>query len=217
MINNITSIPTVILAGGKSQRLLLNNQRKWQLDFGGQSLLDVVIHRLRQQTNTIIINGQAADSADLSATGLPLIYDESAQGNVSLNNVKGPIAGLIAAISWAKAKGHPWVATVPCDTPFFPDNLLATLSLQVNKHKTRAAIAQSKTQRHAVFGLWSIELFDQLISAVTHDNIRAIRKWAALCACTVNFPYIQRGDNTIDPFFNINTPKDYRQALHYLK
>lgn len=213
----MTSIPTVILAGGQSQRLRVDNQRKWQLDFGGQSLLDVVIQRLKQQTNTIIINTQTVNSALLSSTGLTIIDDEGAEGTLPSGVVKGPMAGLIAAMAWAKAKGHPWVATVPCDTPFFPDNLLVTLWLHASESQSNAAIAQSNAQQHAVFGLWSIGLFDQLISAVTHNKISAIRKWAALCACVVNFPCIKQGNNIIDPFFNINTPNDYQQALGYLK
>lgn len=209
-----TPIPTVILAGGQSLRLRLNGKRKWQLPFGQLSLLDYIIKRLSQQTDLIVMNIQYSDSKLLPPLKYPIIYDNTdTTGKIQ---IKGPLAGLISSLQWARENSYPWVATIPCDTPFFPDNLLSVLSSHVSEHSALAAIAQHNDQHHAVFGVWSTELYDKLISSVVHDNVRAIGKWAALHATAITFPSHQQNFYIIDPFFNINTLNDYQQALSYL-
>lgn len=214
-----TSIPIVIIAGGQSQRLQLDGKRKWQLPFGDQPLIDFIITRLQQQTNTIVINAPSADAHLLSNTGLPVIFDDQ---NLPASNdkegaFKGPLAGLLSALHWAKQHQRDWVATVACDTPFFPETLITDLLHNLETSGLLAATACCDSQNHAVFGLWSSRLHEPLLNALTQDKIRALRQWTRRCGATsVNFGAIEQGTAIIDPFFNINTADDYQQALEYL-
>jgi molybdopterin-guanine dinucleotide biosynthesis protein A len=204
-----TPIPVVILAGGQSNRLRVGNNLKWQLPFfrgyladenyyidsssnssfdhlfvdnnappvvyhkQSPTLLSFIIDRLKMQTNRIIINGPHIQNNDLETYNLPSITD-------LLPDFQGPLSGILTALHWAKKQYIPWVATVSCDTPFFPENLLQTLSDSIAngqpEHSLRtlsdrsvsceannkAAIAVYQQRTHPTFGLWSQELYEPL-------------------------------------------------------
>ncbi len=214
-------IPVVILAGGQSNRLKVNDKPKWQLPFDDtskasssdteQTLLSFIIKRLKLQTNHILINGPFTKTEALKQYDLPVIDD-------NLPNFQGPLSGILTALSWAKNHNTPWVATVSCDSPFFPSNLLETLARGLNTKQ--AAIAMHNTRTHPTFGLWSVTLYESLKHAIEVKHIRAVNRWALQYAQVVEFA-TQCTDQGIshewiDPFFNINTLADYHKALGHL-
>ena len=218
-------IPVVILAGGQSSRLKVDDKPKWQLPFCpastatapvaqpplNQTLLAFIISRLQKQTEHILINGPFTKYKGLDAYKLPLIDDH-------LPNFQGPLSGILAALTWAKHNDQPWIATVSCDSPFFPKDLLQGLVCGLNGGK--AAIATYNTRTHPTFGLWSSTLYESLKDAVEVEHIRAVNRWALLYASGVEFAKPRNShlatNEPIDPFFNINTIADYQQALDYL-
>lgn len=182
------------------------------------TLLAFIIDRLKIQTNCIVINGPYTHDNALEAYNLLVIAD-------LLPDFQGPLSGILTALHWAKKQGVPWVATVSCDTPFFPENLLQTLSnniLNDDEDSQKAAIAVYKQRTHPTFGLWSHELYEPLKHALEVDNNRAVNRWALQHAKKVNFGASDEreasswGAKKIDPFFNINTLHDYQEALNYL-
>lgn len=259
MKHNQTSIPVVILAGGQSNRLQIGDKLKWQLPFNSrhssdgnynldnfsdnslinnntsppicQTLLAFIIERLTIQTNCIVINGPFIENIVLKEYKLPIVADQ-------LPDFQGPLSGILTALHWAREQGISWVATVSCDTPFFPDNLLQSLSTcMLDDHrdsKNKAVIAIYKGRAHPTFGLWSVELYEPLKQAIEVDNSRGLNRWALQYAKTVEFkePHkfkespdvkelTQFKESTtrtkmIDPFFNINTLDDYKEALSHL-
>lgn len=212
-------IPVVILAGGQSHRLNINDKLKWQLPFVdtgkvsniNQTLLSFIIKRLTLQTNHILINGPFIKNAALDQYQLPVIDD-------SLPDFQGPLSGILTALSWAKSNHQPWVATVSCDSPFFPQHLLSTLS--ANLDGKQAAIAQYNSHTHPTFGLWSTTLYEPLKNAIDVEHVRAVNRWALQYCTTVEFTEQNNepagSSKPIDPFFNINTLEDYQQALSHL-
>ena len=203
------------------------------------TLLSFIIDRLKMQTNRIIINGPHLQNNALETYSLPIIAD-------LLSDFQGPLSGILTALHWAKKQNIPWVATVSCDTPFFPKNLLQTLSDNIpnghpdnplrtlsdhnvnNEANNQAAIAVYQQRTHPTFGLWSQELYEPLKRALTIDANRAVNRWALKHATKVNFEasteawvstrreQLFEGPSAIDPFFNINTLHDYQQALNHL-
>lgn len=211
-----SSIPTVILAGGHSQRLRINNHYKWQLAFGKATLLEYISEKLQHQTTNLVLNAPPPDAfsrlpAVIRDRFTAIIYDQ-------LPNYQGPLSGLYASLLWAQDQGYPQVATIACDTPFFPDNLLKRLAHALQDGNAKAAIACSKgngdneERSHPVFGLWSTTLITQLESDLA-KGIRAIGRWSAAFAQKVEFAYIHNNGTMIDPFFNINTQEEYQRAL----
>jgi len=199
------------------------------------TLLAFIIDRLTIQTNRIIINGPHTRSDAFEGYNVPIITD-------LLPDFQGPLSGILTALYWAKKNDTPWVATVSCDTPFFPANLLQILSTNTlnSKKNHAAAIAVFQQRTHPTFGLWSQKLYEPLKHALAVDNNRAVNRWALKYAEKVNFEAAEKlrtpvdlmasaeltvsgkkrvvlnDTKAIDPFFNINTLHDYHQALSYL-
>ncbi|MBK6298913.1 MAG: NTP transferase domain-containing protein [Sphingomonadales bacterium] len=107
------SIPTHedcrrIVAGGRSSRM---GQEKAFTMLAGRTLLEHVVGRLAPQVNEIVINANG-DASRFSATGLMVIPDVS-------HDIATPLAGLRAALRFARHHAFDGVLTVPSDAPFF--------------------------------------------------------------------------------------------------
>lgn len=241
MAQTLFSIPIVILAGGQSSRLKVDGNLKWQLPLPShyltagdhrstsslnrksasplipnkheETLLSFIITRLKKQTRHILINGPYRGNNALKEYDLPIIPDQ-------LPDFQGPLSGILTALHWAKEQHLAQVATVSCDTPFLPNNLLKSLSeclqdTQRDAHKI-AAIATHQGRTHPTIGLWPIELYEPLKKALEVDHIRAVNRWALQHAQKVEFDLSTIGLHKVDPFLNINTIDDYEKALSYL-
>ena len=113
----------------------------------------------------------------------------------------GPLAGLHAAVNWAKKAGYNAVITTPVDTPILPcdfvERLVATGA---------PAIAKCNDRLHFLHGLWSTALTEQLESAI-ECGLRSARDWAVECKA-VECKFDEQAG--LDPFFNVNTVDDLR-------
>ena len=194
-----TKLPGAIIAGGKSLRM--GGADKGLLPLAGRRVLDHVIDRLRTQCRPLSINANG-DPSRYSEFGLPVFPDP-------VPGQPGPLGGLLAALTWAKDLGSSMVLTVAADTPFFPDDLAERLSAAAG---TGICIAASPDETgniraHPVFGVWPVALRDQLARSLANGE-RRIGKWAedqgAHRAVFASAPF--------DPFFNINTPEDLKEA-----
>jgi molybdopterin-guanine dinucleotide biosynthesis protein A len=68
--------------------------------------------------------------------------------------------------------------------------------------------AASGGRTHPVFALWSVALASSLREALIVERLRKIDAWTARYrVATVDFP-----SEPYDPFFNVNTPEDLREA-----
>ncbi len=189
----------VILAGGLARRM--GGGDKALRRIGGRTLLALVAERLRPQVATLVLNANG-DPSRFSGYGLPVIAD-SVAGN------PGPLGGILAALDWVAAE-HPaagWIATVPCDTPFLPDDLVRRLhSARVTAGAT-LSIASSHGRAHPVVAVWPVTLRTALRAAVTIDGVRRVERFASGYEC-VRVAW----DEEPDPFININTETELATA-----
>ncbi len=135
----------VILAGGRGRRM--GGREKFALTLAGERLVDIAARRLAPQVGTIV----AASNRDVGG-GLAWCADIFA-GSM------GPLAGLHAACVWA-IKNLPEaraIASVPVDCPFFPLDLVSRLDAA-----GPPCFASDSERGHPIFGLWPLELTDQL-------------------------------------------------------
>lgn len=178
----------IILAGGQSRRM--GGGDKFLSDLGGRPVIAVVVDRLGCAA-AINANG---DPARLAAFGLPVIPD-------SLPDHPGPLAGVLAGMDWAAARGVPRIVTAAADTPFFPRDLAARLAVP----DAAIVMATHDGQDHPAFAVWDVALRDDLRAALLAGT-RRMRDWMdAHAAHRVEVP-------GRDPFFNINTPADLDAA-----
>ena len=186
---SVCDISILVLAGGGSKRFGSN---KALAELGDKPLVSHVIERLRPQTSgRIAIN--AKNGAEFAHLGVPIVSDGVWQG-------QGPLAGIRAALLWAKKAGAKQVVTTAVDLPLIPPDFIERLL------KAGApSIAMSGERRHPINGLWDCSQIGALDQYLQSSG-RSAHGWAEHCgAKTADFP-IQKG--ACDPFYNINTPDD---------
>lgn len=192
-----TTIPAVILAGGQATRM--GGGDKGLLPLQGGVLLDQVIARLTPQCGPLALNANG-DPARFRRFRLPVLPD-------GIPGQPGPLAGVLAAMDWAADLGADRVATVAADTPFFPRDLIVRLGALPGLVLAASAGPDHGQQLHPTFGLWPVALRSPLRDSLDRSE-RKVRLWAEQHGATA--VVFQHGG--ADPFFNVNTPMDLRQA-----
>ncbi|WP_281859512.1 molybdenum cofactor guanylyltransferase MobA [Litoreibacter halocynthiae] len=194
----------VILAGGQSRRM--GGGDKGLLMLGSETLLARVIARLEPQVAEVALNANG-DVTRFEPFGLPVIAD-------SIAEFPGPLAGVLAGMDWAAARGHSHIVTAAADTPFFPCDLVPRLMLAAESAPIALAATPDPERgmaRHPTFGLWPVDLRDDLRAALA-DGVRKVVAWTDKHGTAMaEFPA-----TPFDPFFNVNTPDDMARAEGFL-
>ena len=200
----MAKVAGVILAGGMSSRM--GGGDKSLKKIGQQTILQTVIDRIQPQVATLALNTNN-DPAQYSAYELPVISDR-------FEHRLGPLAGILSGMAWAQEKGFPFIVTVAGDSPFFPLNLVAQLTLNQVQNESSIVLAGTRDdkggiRRHPTFGLWSVDLRKDLQASLL-EGVRKIVLWTERHnSSEALFP-----SDHCDPFFNINTPEDLIMAQH---
>jgi molybdopterin-guanine dinucleotide biosynthesis protein A len=187
-------ITGVVLAGGLGRRMSDDGQGvdKGLQPFRGKPLVQHAIERLAPQVGTILLNANQNLDA-YRGFGWPVITD-------SLTGFAGPLAGLASAMQAART---PWVVTVPCDSPLFPDDLVARLAGAADTADARLAVVHTASGAQPVFLLAQTSLAPEL-QAFLATGRRKIDAWyGPLSPAVVTF-------DDEAAFQNINTRDDLR-------
>jgi molybdenum cofactor guanylyltransferase len=193
-------IAGVVLAGGRATRM--GGGDKTLLDLAGRPILAHVLDRLRPQVDALVLNANG-DPSRFAAFGFDVVPD-------SVEGFAGPLAGILAGMDWAAARGHDLLASAAGDTPFFPETLVAELRAAMEREGTPLAMAMTPDperglSRHPTFGLWSVSLRDDLRAALQAGQ-RKVIEWTEPRGCA---KAVFDGGY---PFFNVNTPADLARA-----
>lgn len=190
----------LVLAGGLARRM--GGGDKALIRIGEETILERALARFAPQCERVILNANG-DPARFSFFGLPVVPD-------SVAGFAGPLAGVLAGLDWAAehASDLAWVASVPGDCPFLPRDLLGRLHAAREEAGTALACARSGDWRHPVAALWPVALRDDLRHALVEEDLRKIEVWTARHGVAIaDWP-----TEPVDPFFNVNTPKDAAEA-----
>ncbi len=190
----------VLLAGGQSRRM--GGGDKSLNDLAGRPLLSHVVKRALPQVDTLILNANG-DPARFGEYSLPVVADTVA-------GFVGPLAGVLTGQEWARdnAPDAKWVVTMATDTPFFPADLVTRFKAAIKENSADMVMATSGGNRHPVFGMWPVELADDLRHALTIDGVRKVLHWTD----RFNLVQVDFSAHPYDPFFNVNRPQDLQQA-----
>lgn len=203
----------VILAGGLSRRMFGPEPGpgdKTLLPLGATTMLGHVISRFGPQVASLVLNANG-DPARFAAFGLPVVAD-------TIGGFVGPLAGVLAGLRWAGATqpAATHVVTVSADAPFLPEDLVARLMAAAAGQPHAIAMARSNGALHPVIAAWPVVHADHLEAALT-SGVRKVLLWTDEHGTVpVDFDHLVIGGETIDPFFNANTPAELEEARRLL-
>ena len=165
---NENNILGAILAGGKSKRM---GKDKLFLELNHIKLIDYTIKKVNKYLkDLIIITNQ--ESEFFNKNNLIAVKD-------CIEGQLGPLVGILTAMKWAKenSKKFSWIATFPCDTPFFPETVISKFIEESKKKESLMLCASSHGRKHNIFGLWSLDLYDKLYDDLVNNKIRKVQDW----------------------------------------
>lgn len=190
----------VILAGGRGSRM--GGVDKGLQNFRGMPMGMFTLMRLAPQVGEVMINANRNLSA-YESFGVPVWPD-------SIGDYAGPLAGFLTGLEHCETE---YLVTVPCDTPLFPQDLVARLGEALEREDAEIAMAAAReddgqVRSQPVFSLLKRELMESLVR-FTHGGGRKIDAWTAQHR-TVLVPFDREGDAPAG-FSNANTLAELHQ------
>ena len=192
-----------ILAGGQSKRM---GKDKSFLEINNKKLIEYSIDKVKKYLKDLIIVTNN-DNEFFLKNNLTVVKD-------CIEGQLGPLVGILTAMKWAKDnhRKYSWVATFPCDTPFFDENLVDKIMDCPKKSSKKLFFIKSGNKRHNIFGLWSMELKEILLKDID-NGIRKVEDWAN----KVGSEIIEINSDNDYNFLNINTKEDLEEAKKKIK
>jgi molybdopterin-guanine dinucleotide biosynthesis protein A len=170
---------------------------KGLVELKGSPMVAHVLARLAPQVGAVLVN--ANQNLDrYRALGYPVVPD-------AVGGFAGPLAGLHAGLSRA---GTDFVVTVPCDSPFLPEDLVARLAAALDRERAQLAVARTFDQPHPVFALVRRDVLPDLTAFLERGGRKIDAWYSGLEAIEVGF------DDEADAFRNINTADELSAAAN---
>jgi len=194
--NNILG---AILAGGQSKRM---GKDKLFLEFNNKKLIEHTIDKVKKYLKKVIIITNQ-DNEFFSKNNLTTV-------KFFIEVQLGPLVGILTAMTCAKENLSKcsWIATFPCDTPFFPESIIESFIEESEKKESLILCASSHGRKHNIFGLWSLDLYEKLKDDVINKKVRKVQDWTEKNKIkNLEFKF-----KDYDPFFNINSEEDLEFA-----
>jgi len=188
-----------ILAGGQSKRM---GKDKLFLELDNKKLIEHTIDKVKKYLKKVIIITNQ-DNEFFSKNNLTTVKD-------TIEGQLGPLVGILTAMKWAKENLSKcsWIATFPCDTPFFPESIIKSFIEESEKKESLILCASSHGRKHNIFGLWSLDLYEKLKDDLINKKVRKVQDWTEKNKIkNLEFKF-----KDYDPFFNINTEEDLEFA-----
>ncbi len=176
----------LVLAGGQGSRM--GGIDKGLQSFRGKPMVAHVIERFAPQVDELLVNANRNVEA-YARFGYRVISDEIA-------GFAGPLAGFERGLAHAAT---PLVATVPCDSPFLPRDLVARLRAALEAAGADLAVARTGEQPHPVFCLMRRAVHASLEAFLASGQRKIDRWYGSLKVVEVGF------NDEPDAFLNINT------------
>ena len=193
--NNILGI---ILAGGKSSRF---GEDKSIAKLGDKTLLDHTINKIENEFTEILL---ISNNKEFNFKNNKIhVVEDCIEGQL------GPLVGILTAMKWVKKnnKNYKWIASFPCDTPFFDMKFVSELKIKIKETSKKLIFLNSDKKRHNIFGLWSVDLIETLEEDIK-NGLRKVEIWAD----KIGYENININTKEFDMFLNINTKEDLKKA-----
>jgi molybdenum cofactor guanylyltransferase len=188
-------ITGLVLAGGRGSRM--GGVDKGLQNHRGVPLALHALLRLQPQVGELMLNANRNLGA-YEAFGAPVWPDTT-------SDFPGPLAGLMAGLERCET---PYLVSVPCDTPDFPEDLVERLAEALQAEDAEIAMAATledgNLRTQPVFCLLHAHLMESLV-AFLQSGERKIDRWTGRHRVAV----VAFDDPAA--FFNANTMADLQQ------
>jgi molybdopterin-guanine dinucleotide biosynthesis protein A len=190
-----SQVTGLILAGGLGRRMSADGQGldKGLQSFQGAPMIARVIERLAPQVGCLLINANR-NRARYETFGHEVIAD-------AIEGYAGPLAGLHAGLGAARTR---YLASVPCDSPFLPLDLVRRLAVALAARRAQVAVARTGPQAHPVFMLVDRSVLPGLERFLAGGQRKIDAWYSELALAEVDFEDERA-------FLNINTIAELRQ------
>jgi molybdenum cofactor guanylyltransferase len=179
-------ITGVVLAGGLGRRM--GGVDKGLQPLRGKAMIEWVVERFAPQVDELLINANQ-NLETYGRFGARVVPDE-------IGGFAGPLAGLHRGLTESR---HELVATVPCDSPFLPEDLVSRLHAALEAQNAELAVARTGDQPHPVFCLCRKSVLPGLTAFLASGGRKIDAWYSALKVSEVAF------DDEAEAFSNINT------------
>jgi molybdopterin-guanine dinucleotide biosynthesis protein A len=194
-----SQITGLVLAGGRGSRM--GGVDKGLQTHLGMPLAMHALLRLGPQVGELMINANRNLGA-YESLGVPVWPD-------ALPDYPGPLAGFLTGLERCETA---FLATVPCDSPNFPEDLVARLGAELDAQDAELAMAATheggELRPQPVFCLMRASVLESLIRFTTAGG-RKIDAWTATLS-TVAVPF-----DDAQAFVNANTLAELRQLQRH--
>jgi molybdopterin-guanine dinucleotide biosynthesis protein A len=159
--------------------------------FRGRPMAAHAVERFAPQVDELLVNANR-NVEEYARFGHRVISDEIA-------GFAGPLAGFERGLAHAAGE---LVATVPCDSPFLPPDLVSRLRGALEANGADLAVARTGDRSHPVFCLMRRSVHGSLAEFLARGERKIDRWYAALHVVEVPF------DDEAEAFLNINTREE---------
>jgi molybdopterin-guanine dinucleotide biosynthesis protein A len=187
----LDQITGLVLAGGRGTRM--GSIDKGLQTFQGKPMAQHSIERLRPQVGCLFIN--ANQNVEIyEGYGIPVLPDVTP-------DYAGPLAGIEAGML---ACTTPYIITAPCDSPLFPEDLVARLSYALLRGDNDVAFPITGygplRESHPVFAMLKTSLLPDLSLYLKKGGHKMLTWFASKNMVQVFFEddYAFRNINTLD-------------------
>jgi molybdenum cofactor guanylyltransferase len=184
-------ITGLILAGGQGRRM--GGVDKGLQEFRGKRLVDHVYERLAPQVAGVIVNANQNHDA-YRTFGVRVVSD-------AIGKFAGPLAGLHAGLSVSR---RPYLVSVPCDSPFLPEDLVARLFAALEGSGAEIAVPKTGQWQQPVFCMVRSGVLDHLTDFLKNGGRKVDAWYSTLRLAEVPF------DDEAEAFSNINTSDELK-------
>lgn len=186
----------VVLAGGASRRM---GTPKDRLQFLNISFLELAVRRLQLVCHRVVISRRRKQG------------DEIAEVIEDIPTLRGPLAGIVTALSCATEEG---ILCLPVDAPRVPAGFL--FELLRRREGADVVVPRLKETYHPTIAFYRVCALPTLRRAAGGGELspaRIVSGNTGLRVEVVGEEVLARYGDPEKLFLNVNSPSDYREAL----
>jgi molybdopterin-guanine dinucleotide biosynthesis protein A len=166
-------------------------------DILGGPMIALVARALRADALAVVGHERAAKYLNAAS-----LYDPP-------RAVPGPLAGVLAALDWARSLNAEWLVTAPCDVPLLPKEFADRLIAAAEAEDAEIAYAATRDGPHALCAAWRPSLSGKLETAFAQGIHPPVRD--------VSPNRVQLMFDDAEAFLNVNSAEDLAVAVARLE